>query len=216
MAKMEGKKTKRLIIKPMSDEELEAKMAAETDEHMKQAYAEMLELCRKNPEERIFATNWQISLSDGTPIGGIGFRGAPVNGAVEFGYEIDEAYRNQGYASEAAAAMLEWAFSDERVYFVTAEAEATNAASLKVIEKLGFAPLGPGEEGSRFFKERPASSFMTLFMCCGMCIGMTLGMSVFDNMAIGMSMGMCIGIAIGVSLDEKDKKKRTELRKGLK
>lgn len=209
---MKELRTKRLHITPMTDGELRAAIASETDEHMKKAYSEMLENCVANPAVRVWYTDWRIALREsGDPIGGVGFKGPPVNGAVEIGYGLFDPRRGNGYATEAAKAMIDWAFSQEGVYFVTAETEPDNAASQRVLQKLGFSPAGAGEEGPRFEKERPASAWFSIYLCLGLSIGLCLGTS-FDNIAIGMSLGMCIGLALGSSLDAADKKKRAALR----
>jgi RimJ/RimL family protein N-acetyltransferase len=209
---MKELRTKRLRITPMTDNELRAAIASETDEHMKQAYSEMLAGCLAHPRERIWYTEWRITRREtGEPVGGLGFKGPQVNGAVEIGYGIFDPRRGNGYATEAAKAMIGWAFSQEGVYFVTAETEPDNAASQRVLEKLGFSPAGAGEEGPRFEKERPASAWFSIYLCLGLSIGLCLGTS-FDNIAIGMSLGMCIGLALGSSLDAADKKKRAALR----
>lgn len=205
-------KTKRLILTAMTDEELRAKMEAEPDEHMKAAYGEMLAGCTEHPQARLWYTAWRILLREtGEAIGDLCYKGPAVNGEVELGYGIDEAYRGRGYATEAAEAAINWAFSAEEVYFVMAEAEADNAASLRVIEKLKFVPAGQGEEGPRFERERPASSWMTFYMCIGMTMGMSMGL-IGDKMSIGMSLGMLVGLLLGLSMDKADNKKRAELR----
>ena len=67
------------------------------------------------------------------------------------GYGISEAYQNNGYATEAVKAVLEWAFSHPEVIAIEAETESENAASIRVLEKCGFALNGIiGEEGPRW------------------------------------------------------------------
>lgn len=209
---MKELKTKRLRITPMTDDELAAQAVAEPDERVKLAYAEMLEGCRTNPGERLWYTEWRVDLREtGEPVGGLGFKGPATNGEVEIGYGIDEAHRGKGYATEAAKVLVEWALSQEPVYFVTAETTPDNAASKRVLEKLGFSPTGTnGEEGPRFEKERPATSWMSVYLCLGMSVGLALG-TANDNTGIGMSLGMCLGVALGASLDSADKKRRAAI-----
>lgn len=209
---MKQLKTKRLRLVPMTDDELREMIVAETDEHMRQAYSEMLAGCLAHPKERIWYTEWRVAEKEsGAPVGGLGFKGPAANGEVEIGYGLDEAHWGKGYATEAAKAMIDWAFSQEGVYFVMAETEPGNTASQRVLQKLGFSPAGTGAEGPRFEKERPASMWFTVYMCLGLSLGLCLGTS-FDNIAIGMSLGMCIGLALGSSLDAADRKKRAAFR----
>ena len=57
-------KTKKLIIRPLSDEELEALCKSVTDAEEKKAYGEMLEGCRSHHVNRLWYTAWEISLRE--------------------------------------------------------------------------------------------------------------------------------------------------------
>lgn len=85
---------------------------------------------------------WYVWLAkrkeDGKTVGDIGFKGKPVNGIVEIGYGMDPDEHNKGYATEAAIALVEWAFLHEEVRQVQAECEIDNVASIRVLEKLGM------------------------------------------------------------------------------
>ena len=56
-------------------------------------------------------------------------------------------------------ALIAWAFTQPTVRRIVVETTTDNAASLRVIAKLGFIPAGVGrEEGSvRFARSRPAN-----------------------------------------------------------
>ena len=71
-------------------------------------------------------------------IGDIGFKGKPENGAIEMGYGILSAYQQQGYATEAGRALITWAWTQPDVERVTAACLDTNAASRRVLEKIGM------------------------------------------------------------------------------
>jgi ribosomal-protein-alanine N-acetyltransferase len=211
MKKTEVLRTKRLYITPQTDAQMEVPLVSESDEHMAAAIAQMLKGCREHPENRLWYTLWVITLKGGTVVGSLGFKGPQVNGEVEIGYGIQEEFRGCGNAAEAAKALMDWAFTSSKVYFITAEAVPDNKASLRVLEKLGFAPAGDGLEGLRFEKEKPPSSWMAVYMCLGVGVGISLG-NLLGGMAIGTSLGLCIGIAIGASLDGQDRKMREKLR----
>lgn len=214
-------RTARMTIEPMDEAALEAKAAAQTDPEMQKAYLEMLRGLRAHPQDALWWAPWELRGRGGKApaavLGDMGFKGAPESGAVELGYGLEEPHRGRGYATEAAKALADWAFSQEGVYFIEAEAEADNAASLRVLEKLGFKPDGMGAEGPRFVLERPRMVLGSLCMCVGLCIGMSLGMvlgGTTTGLCIGMSVGMTLGLCTGTLLDSRDKKKRAALEAG--
>ena len=145
--------TKRLIVYPASQEQMEAYIAAETDAELKKAYTEMLEGCLRHHDQRRWYSMWMIELRDGTHIGNLCFKGLSANGAVEIGYGVLEEYQGQGYATEAVGEAVNWALQQPGVRRVEAETAPDNRASQRVLEKCGFLPSGViGEEGPRFFK----------------------------------------------------------------
>lgn len=58
--------------------------------------------------------------------------------SASLGYCLGEAAWGHGYATEAAGAVLTWAFDALDLNRVQAEADTRNAASARVLEKLGF------------------------------------------------------------------------------
>ena len=143
--------TERLRICPASREQMEAAIASEQDAELKKAYAEMLDECIHNPDQWAWYAMWMIELKDGMHIGDLCFKGLRDDGVAEIGYGILEEYQGQGYATEAAQAACRWAFLHPEVKALEAEADAGNAASLRVLEKCGFRANGViGEEGPRF------------------------------------------------------------------
>jgi RimJ/RimL family protein N-acetyltransferase len=74
-------------------------------------------------------------------VGNGGFTGDPDDsGVVEIGYEIAPEHRNRGYATEAARAMIGYAFAhaDARVEAVVAHTLAETNASNAVLRKAGM------------------------------------------------------------------------------
>ena len=205
-------KTKRMIIQPMTDEEIEKLIETTDSEEMKKAYGEMLAGCKADPESRIWYAPWQMSLkSDHTYIGDLGFKGSARENAVEIGYGILPEYEGKGYMTEAVQGMTQWAFGNEGVVFVEAETDPGNKASQRILEKCGFIPDGEGKEGPRFVLESPLPSWMAIYMLFGLSIGTALGSS-FSSVGVGTSIGLCIGLAVGVALDSSAKKEREKLR----
>ncbi len=209
-------KTKHLCISPKTLEELKLALEKETDPEMQKAYGDMIRGVEEQPEDWLWYTDWTITLKGTeTLVGSIGFKGsANESGEVEVGYGIEEEHRRKGYGLEAVNAMMEWAFQNEKVYYIMAETLADNTASQGLLEKAGFTLTGTiGEEGPRFEKEKPQTSFTSLFLSIGMCLGMSVGLTVFDNVATGMCLGMLFGVAVGSAIDQNDKKHREEIRK---
>jgi ribosomal-protein-alanine N-acetyltransferase len=62
--------------------------------------------------------------------------------SASMGYCLDEVAWGQGYATEAARAVLRWAFTTLDLNRVQAETDTRNEASAHVLEKLGFVREG--------------------------------------------------------------------------
>ncbi len=143
--------TKRLVLYPAAREQMEAMIAAERDDELKAAYAQMLDGCLRRPDLWSWYAMWMIERRDGTHVGDLCFKGLGADGVVEIGYGIREEHQGRGYATEAVEAAVLWALRDPRVSAVEAEAEESNLASIRVLEKCGFVPNGTlGEEGPRY------------------------------------------------------------------
>jgi len=86
-------------------------------------------------------TYWLMVLrAERRGAGLVGFKGVPSEaGEVEIGYGVAPACRGRGLATEAAARLVEWAFSDPICRAVIAHVEGPdNRASERVLEKLGM------------------------------------------------------------------------------
>ena len=94
---------------------------------------------RTGPGGHVFA----VRLHDGRFIGTSGF-GGPRDGVPGFGYWIGAAFRGTGYATEAGQACIAQA-RKLGVRKMVAETFLGNAASERVLAKLGFVAEGPVE-----------------------------------------------------------------------
>lgn len=143
--------TNRLKIYAASRDAMEKFIAGQTVDELKTAYTEMLEGCLKHPNQWDWYAIWMIEIKDGTHIGELSFKGLDPSGVVEIGYGILPEYENQGYATEAVSAIVNWAAMQTEVTCIEAETEMENRASRRVLEKCGFIATGDvGEEGPRF------------------------------------------------------------------
>ena len=84
--------TERLILHPIDDREMEALIARESDPELRQAYGEMLQGCRREPEKRLWYALWLIELKSepGAVVGDLCFKGLNPNGDLELGYGLRE------------------------------------------------------------------------------------------------------------------------------
>lgn len=91
---------------------------------------------------------WRLSFSavlrsSGTEVGNCSFKGPPNSeGAVELAYYVHEPLRGQGYATEAAAGLTDFALADPQVRNVLAHTRPDNGASHRVLTKCGFTQVG--------------------------------------------------------------------------
>lgn len=102
-----------------------------------------LTMCGKLADEGTGARVAIDRASDGVFVGWCSLTGwDPGNRSASLGYCLDEAMWGQGYATEAAHALLSWAFDTLDLNRVQAEADTRNAASGRVLEKIGFVREG--------------------------------------------------------------------------
>ena len=85
-------------------------------------------------------THFAIEV-DGAAAGGIGFEiGQDVHRrSAEIGYWLGRAVWGRGIATEALGAVTEWAFAHHDLCRIEAHVFGGNAASLRVLEKAGYA-----------------------------------------------------------------------------
>ncbi|MGN6607123.1 MAG: GNAT family N-acetyltransferase [Jatrophihabitans sp.] len=101
-------------------------------------------------EQRPFGFYRITRAADGRAIGGIGFKGRPVDGVVEVGYGLAPSARGSGYAAEALRAVVELA-GRHGVRRVVADTEPDNLASQRTLEHAGFTRAGHTADGLSLF-----------------------------------------------------------------
>ncbi|MEU4679365.1 GNAT family protein [Micromonospora sp. NPDC023737] len=100
-------------------------------------------------EQRPFGHYRITRIADGKAIGGIGFKGQPVDGCVEVGYGLVSSARGHGYAAEALVALLNVA-ADHGSTRVVADTTGDNVASQRTLERAGFRRAGTNGELYRY------------------------------------------------------------------
>jgi [ribosomal protein S5]-alanine N-acetyltransferase len=84
-----------------------------------------------------------IRCDDSARVGECGFKGPPnAEGMVEIAYGIEPEHQGRGYATEAAAALVAYAFNQPNVRLVRAHTLPEANASTRVLTKCGFVHLG--------------------------------------------------------------------------
>ena len=147
--------TTRLQLIPCTREHLEILLSSEKElaEHISVDLADnwllfpesvrySLKMIDDDERALIWGMHLIIHMADNKLIGCGGYKGAPDDdGMVEFGYSIAPTYENQGYATEAARALIEKAFADPDVLMVDAHTLAEWNASTKILQKCGLTKI---------------------------------------------------------------------------
>ena len=146
--------TDRLRLRPFGDEDANALYALHSDAHVlrywdgppwrDRARAErFVTACREMAEAGTGTRLAVDRVSDGAFLGWCSLtRWNPDHRSAALGYCYGERAWGQGYATEAARALLQWAFATLDLNRVQAETDTRNAASARVLEKLGFVREG--------------------------------------------------------------------------
>jgi RimJ/RimL family protein N-acetyltransferase len=144
-------RTERLVLRAPRPQDVTAVAAIADDRRIAEMTASIPHPYRPTDAEAWIAhakqtdreTTLLITLKDDTVIGGAGFvmREGP---APELGYWLGVPFWGEGYATEAARAVVDHAFCDHGFEALQAAARVVNPASRRVIEKCGFQWTGVG------------------------------------------------------------------------
>ena len=142
--------TARLRLRPFNDSDADALFALHSNAYVlrywdappwsERARAERFLTASRQMAEEGTGTRLAVDrVSDEAFIGWCSLtRWNPDYRRAPMGYCLDEAAWGHGYATEAARALLEWAFDTLDLNRVQAETDTRNGASAHVLEKLGF------------------------------------------------------------------------------
>ena len=119
-----------------------------------------LDMLRASSEQDIWRHGFAIvEKTSQVVVGNVAFVGPPdAAGEVEIAYGIAPAFEGNGYATQSAAAITEFAFADERVKTVIAHTLPEENASTRVLTKNCFTFSGEihhPEDGVIWRWERP-------------------------------------------------------------
>jgi ribosomal-protein-alanine N-acetyltransferase len=147
-------RTARLRLRPFTSADADALFALHSSAYVlrywdappwsERARAErFIAACGRMAEEGSGARLAMDRVSDKAFIGWCGLtRWNPDYRSASMGYCLDDAAWGHGYATEAGRALLQWAFDTLDLNRVQAETDTRNAASARVLEKLGFVREG--------------------------------------------------------------------------
>jgi RimJ/RimL family protein N-acetyltransferase len=136
--------TQRLALVAKTRDETRAYVDSLPPEYRKEVSAEWLALLAASADIDPWVHGFSVRRSDsGAVIGSAGFTGPPdANGEVEIAYAIDEEHQGKGYATEAADALVRFAYGHAAVRLVRAHTLREHNASTRVLTKCGFVKAG--------------------------------------------------------------------------
>lgn len=136
--------TSRLALVPNTPEDARAQIARMSERERAELSPQWLEGLNAATTVDPWVLGFSVVMHDtGTVVGTCGFKGPPdSDGMVEIAYGIDSAHQNNGYATEAAAALVRFALASGNVRVVRAHTMDRTGASARVLTKCDFRPLG--------------------------------------------------------------------------
>lgn len=156
--------TERLVLRPWSTDELAAVLRYSRLKHWAEDFPSegdrvIAGILPEHPDALSGSGHSQIiERAGGLVVGSIGLFWPPSNGSVEVGYGIVASRRGRGYAPEATRAVVEFALTEPAVHTVHAEAELSNPASVRVLEKAGLHRWSEDTTTARFRITKPDTS----------------------------------------------------------
>jgi RimJ/RimL family protein N-acetyltransferase len=136
--------TKRLKLIPMTLEDVYSMIEAMSPTEKAELSTDWLARLHASTSADPWAHGFSmVHRETGVAIGKCGFKGPPAaDGVVETAYGVDPEHQGKGYATEAAEALVTYAFSDSRVSVVRAHTLPEPNASTRVLAKCGFRYIG--------------------------------------------------------------------------
>jgi RimJ/RimL family protein N-acetyltransferase len=146
--------TARLLLRPFTDADTDAIFGLQSNPGVLRYWdappwkartqaERFIDVCKRIEQE---GTGARLAIERAAEGGFIGWcslaQWNPEYRSARMGYCLDAAAWGQGFATEAAGAVLQWAFDTLDLNRVQAETDTRNIASSRVLEKLGFVREG--------------------------------------------------------------------------
>ena len=156
-------KTERLVLKPLSYEQLKKYIrldnSLETELNLKESSRTISPELKEALEQTIlpnvadtsknylFSTLWTvISKEENKMVGDLCFVGEPnTEGEVEIGYETYEEFRKRGFMTEAVSWIIKWAEKQPNIRSIIASTDKSNIDSYSILERNDFIKFGETE-----------------------------------------------------------------------
>ena len=135
--------TKRLRLVPRSAEDALAEVARMPPDQRAEVSPVWLARVRSGTADVWTLGFAMVDRATGQAIGSCGFKGGPdADGMVEIAYGVASEHQNQGFATEAAEALVVFAFGSGEARVVRAHTFEPANNSARVLSKCGFQALG--------------------------------------------------------------------------
>jgi [ribosomal protein S5]-alanine N-acetyltransferase len=136
--------TKNLKLIPRTLEEVRAMVEEMTPVEKAELSADWLALLHASTSADPWIHGFSMVQQDTDGVVGMcGFKGPPSSdGVVEIAYGVNPDHQGKGYATEAARALTDFAFSSGKVRLVRAHTLPEPNASTRVLTKCGFRRIG--------------------------------------------------------------------------
>jgi len=93
--------------------------------------------------EQYGGLTWLVVDGDGAVVGELGTKAPPdASGRVEIGYGLAAPSRGRGLGTRAVVALVEWLRAQPEISVIEARVLPTNTASVSLLRRLGFVPIG--------------------------------------------------------------------------
>lgn len=110
--------------------------------------ADSIEYVKRSMDQQVHEPRYKFDLAvvertSRRMIGGVGIRrDAESSSVANIGYGINPLFQKQGYATEAAAKLIEFGFSELNLQVIWATCDALNEASYRVMQNCGMKKVG--------------------------------------------------------------------------
>lgn len=150
--------TERLIMRPLAESDVDEIFAMRSDEEIMRFIREPQGRDESFDWIKLVSGRWNdeklgfcaiIEKASNKFLGWCGVWRLKETGEIEIGYAIEKGHWGKGFATEAATAFMRYAFEELNAEKLVAVARPENAASRRVMEKLGMIYVRTGE----FYKQ---------------------------------------------------------------